>query len=127
MSALDPLERDLVKCEDMRIYAERARKFLGSRSFEEFQNDQLVQEAIIRCVELIGEAARSVSEETQNRSPDIPWPLITGMRNILAHEYGTVDLEEVYDVVDQKIPELLTHLRPLIEELEQEVNWEEDS
>ncbi len=127
MSALDPLERDLVKCEDMRIYAERARKFLGSRSFEEFQNDQLVQEAIIRCLEVIGEAARSVSEETQNRSPDIPWSLITGMRNILAHEYGTVDLEEVYDVVDQKIPELLTHLRPLIEELEQEVNWEEDS
>ena len=127
MSALDPLERDLVKCEDMRIYAERARKFLGSRSFEEFQNDQLVQEAIIRCVEVIGEAARSVSEETQNRSPDIPWPLITGMRNILAHEYGTVDLEEVYDVVDQKIPELLTHLRPLIEELEQEVNWQEES
>ena len=127
MSALDPLERDLVKCEDMRLYAERARKFLGSRSFEEFKNDQLVQDAIIRCVEVIGEAARSVSEETQNRSPDIPWPLITGMRNILAHEYGTVDLEEVYDVVDQKIPELLTHLRPLIEELEQEVNWEEDS
>jgi len=127
MSALDPLERDLVKCEDMRLYAERAQKFLGSRSFEEFKNDQLVQDAIIRCVEVIGEAARSVSEETQNRSPDIPWPLITGMRNILAHEYGTVDLEEVYDVVDQKIPELLTHLRPLIEELEQEVNWEEDS
>lgn len=39
MSPLDPRQRDLVKCEDMRIYAERAREFLGSRSFEDFQND----------------------------------------------------------------------------------------
>ena len=126
MSPLDPRQRDLVKCEDMRIYAERAGQFLGSRSLEEFQNDEMVQAAVVRCVEVIGEAARLVSEDTRKRSPEIPWPLITGMRNVLAHEYGTVDLDEVYDVVVEQLPDLLGHLRALIAELEQEVGWQDD-
>ena len=50
MSPLDPLERDLVKCEDMRIHAERARKFMGTCSLEEFLSDDMVQAAVIRCV-----------------------------------------------------------------------------
>ena len=72
MSALDSRERDLVKCEDMRIYAERARQFLGSRSLEEFLTDEMAQAAVIRCVEVIGEAARLVSEDSRRRAPDIP-------------------------------------------------------
>ena len=56
MSALDPLERDLVKCEDMRVYAQRARHFLGSLSLDEFCADEMVQAAVVRCVEVIGEA-----------------------------------------------------------------------
>ena len=82
--------------------------------------------AVIRCVEVIGEAARQVSEQTRRRAPDIPWSLITGMRNVLAHEYGTVDTEKVYDVVLQQVPLLLEHLRPLIAELEQQLGWRED-
>jgi uncharacterized protein with HEPN domain len=61
----DPRRRDLVKCEDMRLHAERARKFLGGLSLDEFQADELVQSAVVRCVEVIGEAARLVSEETR--------------------------------------------------------------
>ena len=76
MSGPDPRERDLVKCEDMRIHAERAREFLGSRSLEELLADKMVQDAVIRCVEVVGEAARLVSEETRQRAPGIPWSLI---------------------------------------------------
>jgi len=53
MSAPDPLERDLVKCEDKRIHAERAIEFLGRRTVEEFLDDQLVQAAVIRCIEVL--------------------------------------------------------------------------
>ena len=126
MSALDARERDLVKCEDMRLYAERTREFLGSRSLEEFVDDEMAQDAIVRCIEVIGEAARLVSEETRRRAPDIPWSLIVGMRNVLAHDYGTIDLERVYGVVTEQLPELLTRLRVLIASLEQEVGWRED-
>jgi len=126
MSALDSRERDLVKCEDMRVYAERAKEFLGSRSQDEFLADEMVQAAVVRCIEVIGEAARLVSEDTRRRAPEIPWPLITGMRHVLAHDYGTVDLERVYRVVTEQLPELLTHLRTLIANLEQEVGWSKD-
>jgi uncharacterized protein with HEPN domain len=125
MSALDPRERDLVKCEDMRIHAERAREFLGGRTLEEFLSDELVQAAVIRCVEVIGEAARLVSEDTRKRAPDIPWPLIVGMRHVLAHEYGAVILDKVFEVVTDHLPELLSRLGPLIQALEKDVGWDE--
>ena len=124
MSVLDPRERDLVKCEDMRIHAERAREFLGERTLDQFLADELVEAAVIRCVEVVGEAARRVSEDTRQRAPEIPWPLITGMRNVLAHEYGTVVLDKVYEVVTDHLPDLLTHLAPLIESLEHDVGWQ---
>jgi len=122
----DRHERDLVKCEDMRIHAGRARRFLGSRTLADFLADEMAQDAVIRCVEVIGEAARLVSEDTRRRAPDIPWTLIIGMPNVLAHEYGTVDLEKVYDVVLHDLPELLTRIPGLIAELEQEVGWRDD-
>lgn len=123
MSALDPRERDLVKCEDMRLHAERACGYLGDRTLEEFLDDDLIQAAVIRCVEVVGEAARLVSEETRAHAPEIPWPLIVGMRNVLAHDYGTVVLDKVYEVVKLHLPQLLTHLAPLIESLEKDIGW----
>jgi uncharacterized protein with HEPN domain len=126
MSELEPRERDLTKCEDMRLHAERARSFLEGRSFTEFQADELRQAAVIRCVEVIGEAARLVSEETRPRAPGIPWALIIGMRNILAHDYGAVDLEKVYGVVVKDIPLLLNELAVLIPALERDVGWTDD-
>ena len=54
MSPLDPRRRDLVKCADMRLHCERARQYLGSQSLDEFLTDELVQDAVIRCVEVIG-------------------------------------------------------------------------
>lgn len=127
MSALDPRRRNLVKCEDMRLHAERACQFLGTRSLKEFQADEMVQAAVVRCIEVIGEAARLVSEETRKRAPGIPWPLVTGMRHVLAHDYGTVDLDKVYRVVTEHLPDLLTQLAALIKALEKDIGWKEDS
>lgn len=127
MSALpDPRQRDLVKREDMRLHAERAITFLGSRRLDEFLADELVQSAVVRCVEVIGEAARLVSEETRLRAPAIPWALIAGMRHILAHDYGVVNPDKVHDVVTQHVPSLIAELEPLIRALETEVGWTEE-
>jgi len=122
----DPRERDLVKCEDMRLHGERACKYLGSRTLEEFLNDDMAQAAVVRCVEVIGEAARLVSEDTRRRSPQIPWPLIVGMRHILAHDYGGVNLDKVYSVVIEHLPQLLDKLEGVIAMLERETGWTED-
>lgn len=126
MSSIDPRERDLVKCEDMRIHARRAREFLGARSLAEFLKDEMVQAAVIRCVEVVGEAARQVSDETRRRAPGIPWSLMVGMRNILVHDYGAVDLERVYHVVTEHLPLLMESVDGLIAALEREVGWQEN-
>ena len=123
MSPLDARKRDLVKCEDMRIHAERARQFIGAMSLEEFGSNELVQDAVIRCVEVIGEAARQVSEATRDDSPAVPWAQIVGMRNLLVHDYGGVDLDQVYRVATESVPELLGHIRTLIARLEKETGW----
>ncbi|MCC5785413.1 MAG: DUF86 domain-containing protein [Phycisphaerales bacterium] len=127
MSGHNRLERDLVKCEDMRLHAERAVRFLGGRSLDEFLDDELVQAAVIRCVEVIGEAAKLVSDETRAREPGIPWRLVIGMRSVLAHEYGVVMPEKVHEVVTEHVPALLELLVPLIAVLEAEVGWDADS
>ncbi|HPC46258.1 MAG TPA: DUF86 domain-containing protein [Candidatus Latescibacteria bacterium] len=117
-------ERDLAKCEDMRIHVARARDFLGAMSLAEFEKDELRQAAVVRCIEVIGEAARSISEATRRDAPEIPWQLIIGMRNVLAHDYGTVDLPRVYEVVTDHLPALLGHTTALIARLERETNWQ---
>lgn len=124
MTALpDPQERDLVKCEDMRLYALRAGQLLQSRCRDEFLANDMVQLAVVRCVEVIGEAARLVSDPTRQLAPEIPWPLIVGMRHVLAHDYGTVDLDKVYSVVTEHVPLLIPKLETLIAELEKRVGW----
>jgi Uncharacterized conserved protein len=125
MKRRDQLERDLVKCEDMRLHAERAMRFLGGRSIDQFLDDELIQAAVIRCVEVIGEAAKLVSDETRSRETGIPWRLVIGMRNVLAHDYGVVMPEKVYEVVTEHVPELLERLVLLITALEVDVGWDD--
>jgi len=122
----DPRQRDLVKCEDMRIHAKRAVDYVGSRSLEDFMADDMVQAAVVRCVEVIGEAARLVSEDTRARTPGIPWPLIVGMRHILAHDYAAVNLDKVHAVVTEHLPALLEELDTAIAVLERQTGWTED-
>ena len=95
-------------------------------SKEQFQRDATLMRAFVKSIEVIGEAARLVSEETRKRAPKIPWPLITGMRHVLAHDYGAVDLDRVYDVVAHQLPDLLVHLHELIMALEKDTGWKDE-
>ena len=99
---------------DMLIWARRAVEFVGPLTAEAFANDRLVQSATIRCLEVIGEAATRVSREFREDHPEIPWREITGMRNRLAHEYGYVDLAEVWRTATRDCPELVARLETLV-------------
>lgn len=121
----ESLERDLVKCEDMRIHAENACRFLGNMTLDDFSGNDMVQAAVIRSIEVIGEAAKQISAGSRHLAPEIPWPLIVGMRNVLIHDYGTIDIEKVYDVVKEYLPGLLQSLVRVITEIEREVGWNE--
>jgi uncharacterized protein with HEPN domain len=79
--------------------------------------DQTLQRAFARSIEIIGEAAKQMPADFRSANPAIPWKAIAGMRDRLIHGYFSVDYDIVWDVVENKLPEL----RPQIEELLREV------
>jgi uncharacterized protein with HEPN domain len=109
-----PEDRDLAYLWDMREAAREVAEFVRGSDAVRFQSDKMMRRAVERQIEIIGEAARRVSAEFQEKHPEIPWKLIVGQRHVLAHDYGDVVVERIYRVAVDKIPELLRLLEPLI-------------
>lgn len=86
-------------------------------SKEKFLKDKRTQDAIIRRIGIIGEAAKNVSSEIKKNSPNIPWKQITGMRDVLVHEYFGVRLERVWKTAKKDIPKLKKQVSELLENL----------
>ena len=96
--------------DDMLDHAQKARGFVGDMSWESFRADVRTQFATARAIEIVGEAARRVPEEVQERFPTIPWRQIIGMRNVLAHNYDGADPRIIYDTATLFLPTLITDL-----------------
>jgi uncharacterized protein with HEPN domain len=94
--------------------AKAVREFVLSRSYKDYQMDRMLRSAVERNIEIIGEAARHVSDAYKQAHPEILWKSIIGQRNILAHEYGEVKHERIWAVASGRIPELIIHLEKLI-------------
>ena len=99
---------------DMLLAARELRQFTEGVSFENFNNDRLLQHAVIRLIEIIGEAARNVSADFKAAHPEIPWAAIVGMRHRLVHEYFRVAPDKVWEVVQKDLPELVGLIEPLV-------------
>ena len=80
--------------------------YIGTVSYMEFAKDQMMIDAIVRNLEIIGEAAKNMPDGIKKKYPQIEWRKIAGLRNILIHEYYGVDLEVLWDIVKNKIPVL---------------------
>ncbi len=85
-------------------------RYIADLTREEFENNTEKQDAVIRRFEIIGEAARHLSPDAQKAFPDVPWKLITGMRNILIHDYDDVDLDRVWKTAHDDLPGLIARL-----------------
>jgi len=81
-------------------------RYTRNLSFQQFRKTELVVDAVVRNLETIGEAAKRIPNEMKEVTPTIEWKKISGLRNILIHEYSGVDLEIVWDIVENKLPEL---------------------
>ena len=86
--------------------AQKAQQFVAGLDFDEFVGNDEKVFAVIRALEIIGEAARSVPEEVRDRYPDVPWRNIIGMRDKLIHGYFGVDNKRVWETVQDDLPPL---------------------
>lgn len=73
----------------------------------------MITDAIVRNLEILGEAAKSVPADVRTREPDIPWRRIAGLRDVLSHAYFSIDLDIVWNVISVEVPNLLPQLRRL--------------
>lgn len=81
----------------------RIREYTEQMTYEEFTQSKITIDAVIRNLEVIGEAARKLPPEITSRSPEIEWRKIVAMRNVLTHEYFGVNTQIVWDVIQNKI------------------------
>ncbi len=108
------MSRDDTYLVDILESAKIALDYVFDKSWDEFYEDTQCQDAVVRRIEIIGEAARRVSEETRNKYPQIPWREMTSMRNLVIHEYDVVDINQVWDTVQNKLPPLIEELTKIV-------------
>ena len=88
--------------------------YVFDKTWDEFYEDMQCQDAVVRRIEIIGEAARRVSQDTRDKYPQISWREMTSMRNLVIHEYDVVDINQVWDTVQNKLPPLIEELAKIV-------------
>jgi len=108
------LGEDRVRLRHMIDAMEAALRFAAGRTRSDLDRDEMLVFALARAVEIVGEAATKVSEETRSQLSQVPWSTIVGMRNRLIHAYFDIDLNILWNTVTKALPPLLADLRPVV-------------
>lgn len=107
--------------EDILRAIEKSAKFVEGMSFEEFIMDEKTVFAVIRALEIIGEAAKNIPYEFREKYPDIPWKDIAGIRDKLIHGYFGVKLDIVWRAVKEELPPLKSSFEKMLNDLKKEL------
>ena len=101
---------------DMLDNAKRAIRFAKGMNYKAFEKDEKTIYAVIRAVEIIGEAAGNIPEEVRAKYPDIPWRDVRGMRSKLVHQYFGINMEVVWQTVREDIPALIAAITKIVKQ-----------
>ena len=105
---------DVARVRHMLDAAREARSFIRNQPRSTLESNRVLVLALVRLVEVVGEAAAQMSKECQDVHPEIPWAQIIAMRNRLIHAYFDVDLDRVWDTVVDDLPPLIAKLEQLV-------------
>ena len=109
-----PRDKDIVRLRHMLDAAHKAIEFAQGRSRADLDTDEMLNLALIRLLEVIGEAAKRVSSDCRKSYPEIPWKQIAGTRDRLIHGYFDVDMDIVWEIVTVDLPSLVVELEQII-------------
>jgi uncharacterized protein with HEPN domain len=108
------MKDDLVFIDHILLCIEKIQDYTIDLSQEDFNDNELVQDAVIRNIEIIGEASKKISKDLKAQYPEVPWKVMSGMRDKLIHDYFGVDVDVVWKTVKEDIP----YLKSLIENID---------
>ena len=104
------MSRDDTYLVDILESAKIALDYVAGKSWDQFYEDRQCQDAVLRRIEIIGEAARHISPQFQTKYPQIPWRELTLLRNLVIHQYDAVDINQVWDTTQNRLPSLVDEL-----------------
>ncbi|MCP5412984.1 MAG: DUF86 domain-containing protein [Alphaproteobacteria bacterium] len=111
-----PEDSDPARLWDITRWGERLARLLAGVSWDEYQANEEKQIAVERCIEVIGEAARHLSDSFKHQHADIPWREIVQQRNVIAHGYYRLEHQRLWHVATVEVPKLIARLTPLLSE-----------
>ena len=91
-------------------------EFYTKNGREEFMQSTLVQDAVIRNYEVIGEAAKKLSKDVKDAFPSLPWKRIAGFRDVLIHSYEGIRLDEVWNIIEQDLPTMKKEIQGILDQ-----------
>lgn len=103
-----------VYLDDMLSSMHQIRKYTKGMDFEEFKNSRITIDAVIRNFEIIGEASKHVPDSLKEKYPALPWKQMYGLRNYVTHEYFGIDLENIWEIITNNLPENIEDLSEII-------------
>lgn len=109
---------------DIKESIEKIQRYVANMSYHEFISSEVVVDAVVRNLEVIGEAGSNIPDEVQKAHPDVPWKKMRSMRNILSHRYFGIDFEIIWKTINESLPGLLKDIRTAIAESEAEKDSE---
>ncbi|MBI1929331.1 DUF86 domain-containing protein [Candidatus Poribacteria bacterium] len=109
-----PRHENAIRLRDMLDHSREAILLMQNKSRAELDTNRLLNLALVRLLEVIGEAANHVSEEERSRHSEIPWAQIVSLRNRLIHGYNSIDFDILWQIVTQDLPPLIAALEKII-------------
>jgi len=94
------------------------KKYRGNLSKENLDNNQELKDSIVRRLEIIGEAVKNIPDDFKDKYPEVPWKKIAGLRDIIIHAYFNIDLDIMWDIIKEDLPDLKNKIKNILEKLE---------
>ena len=109
--------KDIIRLERIIQAIERIKRYTLGKRFDDLVKDDMMYYAVVKNIEIIGEAANLLTNEFKSEHPDTQWKLITGMRNYIVHEYFQVDNTVIWDVIQNDLPYLEAQIKNYLKNL----------